>query len=106
MKKIAALAAVVLAVVLLLTACGDDLEGTWEISETIEGQTITATCKFDDGKLTIKEGGITIEGTYKTDGDKLTTTVNGQDTTSTYKVSGKTLTITDSDGQTTTYTKK
>ena len=106
MKKIAALAAIVLAVVLLLAACGDDLEGTWETTTTELGMTITETYKFDDGKYTLTLGGLSAEGTYKTDGDKLIMTSTGESITLTYKVTGKTLTITYLNGDTITFTKK
>lgn len=98
-KKRVALIAVLAVAVILLTACGGgNIEGTWLITKTAgtgwEGTEITAadnmTITFKDGKYTMAVDGTDYEyGTYKTSGKELT--LDGDLTE--YNINGDTLTI-------------
>ena len=108
-KKVVCLSVVLVAVVLLLTACGSSsnkIEGTWNVKSISSGtgseelQTMlnmggNVSMTFKDGKVSMKMTyqGQSFEqelGSYKTDGDKIT--IDG--TESKYKIDGKKLTIT------------
>ena len=112
MKKIAAITALVLALVLVLSACGSKIEGKWKVNDPTkmgldkDGSVIF---EFKSGKLTIsmKQGSMsaTVEGTYKVDGKNLTLSYEGNDGKGTYEISGKTLKIT-MDGETLEFTKQ
>ena len=90
MKKIAAITALILALILVLSACGNKLEGKWK------GTFLNATFYYEfKGNKVIRTAidGNTETGTYKTKGDKLIITWDDETTELNYKVSGKTLTL-------------
>ena len=117
MKKLAAITALILALVLVLCACGSKKEDKKEgkaAAPTIEG---TWQPEFDDefsielknGKAILTRfsdtGNETYDGTYKIDGDKLTMYMNGGEVTGVYTVTADKLTIT-VEGDTSTYIRK
>ena len=106
MKKTIALIALLMVAAVLLTACGNGLEGpTW----IQDGQTPEVSYTFKNGKLTMSGGGVSMEGTYKIDGKKVTLTLpealGGESITMEFKVEGNKLTLTN-DGNSQTFTKK
>lgn len=121
MKKTLGIAALLMAMLLLLTACGNSIEGTWNyVDGTGEGAESFSTYKalganitftFKSGKMTIKmeiEGqSDSMENTYKIDGNKITITTEGSTdgTTGEFKVDGKKLTLT-IEGSTLNFEKK
>ena len=102
MKKIAALAALLIAIVLLLTACGDDLAGTWVLSA--EGH--SAIWTFSGGTLTIETLGEKASGSYEADDGTVTLTEGDSSLVCSYKVANKTLTLTYPDGRVVTLTQQ
>ncbi len=120
MKKRTLLAALLLAAALLLTACGNSVEGDWEYIEGT-GEYAAAfemirlcggTTKFSmkSGKLTLSYEGVEYkpaEGSYKTEGDKFIMTLNDITSEFEYKIEGKQLLLTMvSDGSTLSLYKK
>ncbi len=99
MKRKLGLIALLMVMVVLLTACGNGLEGpTWKMKDAEEETTWT----FKGGKVTINIGGESSEGTYKIDGNKITINppadVQGQPLTAEFKVEGNKLTLSGGEG--------
>ncbi len=94
MKKTVALALALLSVVLILSACGKSIVGTWDYP----GGYLSYDFK-KDGTVTVSLSSIlNYSGTYEVKGSKLTISVTFLGTTTnyeyTYKVKGDVLTLT------------
>lgn len=102
---------------LTLTACGDDLEGSWKLtggtalsdligtdaSMSLEDMGMSITFNFNDGGEFVMSMSVfgmseSYNGTWKTDGDTLTMTVDGDPMVCGYKISGNNLTLIISEG--------
>jgi hypothetical protein len=108
MKRKLGLVALLMVMVVLLTACGNGLEGPeWKM----DGDSDDVTYTFKSGTLTMKNAGLgaTVECKYKVDGKKVTITppesLGSDPVTYEFKVDGNKLTLT-GDGDTITFTKK
>ena len=128
MKKRIILAVLLIAALLTLTACGNNVEGTWKLKSgalidlpmggTSLADMVSITMTLKSGKLTMSAGGaqtmglgFSVETTYKTQGNKITIDpitafgTTGQSVTYEYKVDGDTLTFT-GDGKTIVFEKQ
>lgn len=88
--------------------------GTWEFTETLDGETISLEVTFKENLSGILLTEVIYDGqtfpesdnfTWSTNGNKLTIVMNGETDTSTYSISGNKLTISDG-GDTFVFTKK
>lgn len=110
MKKVLALILAVVALTMMLTACGGtkDPIGTWELSQ--DGVTMELTFE-EEGKGSVSTMGISADMTWSTDDGKLTVSMSllGETqelfTDAEYSVKGDELSIT-VDDETTVLTKK
>lgn len=110
LKKILSLVLCLMMAMVLLTSCGGNIEGEWELDE-IKGAGVdeememlkeygaSITMKFEDGEVTMT---VTFmgqsqseSGEYKIDGDKIS--IDGDDFVK-FKVSGNKLTIDNGEG--------
>ena len=104
-------------------ACNDDnddpevnpIVGTWGMSETEDGITITISATFTENKKGTLVTTVSFEGetvtdtssfTWSTSGDQLTMVMDGETVVITYSISGNKLTITDDDGIAVVLTRK
>ena len=106
MKRKLGLIALLMVMVVLLTSCGNGLEGpTWKQ----DGTDVEVTYVFKSGKVSISGGGISMECTYKIDGNKITLNppegIGGDPETFEFKVDGNKLTLTNG-SVSQTFTKK
>ncbi len=121
MKKVKFLLIFIMIAVVSFSCKKDDdddvnpIVGTWEITETLDGDTISLEVTFKDdlsGTLlteVIYDGQTFSESdnfTWSTNGNKLTIVMYGETDISTYAISGNKLTITDDNGDATVFTKK
>lgn len=109
--------AMLMIMALTLTACGDDLEGSWKLTGgtalsdfigadegmSLEDMGMSITFSFNSGNkfvMSMSAFGVSdsYNGTWKTDGDTLTMTVDGDPMVCSYIISGDTLTLAVSDG--------
>lgn len=115
MKKVQRIlaSALLVALALTLTACGNDIEGSWMLT----GGTALEELLGSDSDMSLSDLGVSIifnfndgdefemvmsaygmsesySGTWKTDGNKVTMTVDGDPLVANYKISGSKLTLT------------
>tara|TARA_R100000935_G_scaffold13495_3_gene27080 strand:- start:1141 stop:1518 length:378 start_codon:yes stop_codon:yes gene_type:complete len=91
------------------------LLGTWELTETFEGEELVVRVTFNANKTGISIYEYTFEGdtetetdnfTWSTNGNKLSITSSGETEVLTYSISGNKLTITDSFNDVSVFTKQ
>lgn len=118
-KRAIGIVALLMAMLLLLTACGNSIEGTWQYTggsgdgaayfDVVKQLGGTITFTFKSGKLNIKMEAMgeseTIENTYTINGNKLTLSSDGSTSEAEFKVDGKKLTLT-IEGSTLNFEKK
>lgn len=113
MKKVQRIltSALLVALALTLTACGNDLEGSWKVTGgsylssmlgvdggSLDDLGLGMWFNFNDGdefEMVVSAYGMTesTKGTWKVSGDTVTMTVEGDPLVCAYKISGDTLTL-------------
>lgn len=121
MKKVKFLLIFIMIAMVSISCKKDDdddinpIVGTWEVTETLDGDTISLEITFKENLSGILLTEVIYNGqtfsesdnfTWSTNGNKLTIVMNGETDTSTYSISGNKLTITDDGDDAVVFTKK